>query len=383
MKFGLRTIVILLFLVLYISSLILLNSFFVGQQKKTNEAIRNIQFDEVLSSLSFEAKEDSIKAENLMIKFRESMALSRIIQNEAQVYSTVALLFVMLVSGFIFIKILYRVTGPLKELQSATAKIREGNFSIRLPETGIKEIRNLKQSFNQMSSELQSVQEKLLETEKDIIRKNLSRILAHEIKNPLTPIRLSIQRLEEKYYSEDPKFKEIFPESVDIISQEIGNLQNLAKSFSEFAKPLVPEFEIFCVNEIISENIKPYKHTSSIHFEPKVNCEIRFDKTHFYQVFTNLLQNAIDASEKSGKIVISLSESGSKIILKIADKGCGISKENLDKIFEPYFTKKKKGTGLGLALVKKLVEINESNIKVTSRQNEGTTFELMFPKVGL
>lgn len=379
MKFGLRTIVIILFLVLYLSSLLLLNSFFVGQQRKTNEAMRNIQFDEVLSSLTFKTSSDSVKAENLMIRFRESIAVSRIVQNEAQVYSAVALLFILLISGFIFIKIIYKVTGPLKELQNATATIRDGNFSIRLPETGIKEIRELKQSFNKMSEELHSVQEKLLKTEKDIIRKNLSRILAHEIKNPLTPIRLSIQRLEEKYYSEDPKFKDIFPESVSIITQEIDNLQNLAKSFSEFAKPLVPEFEVFCVNELISEIIKPYKHTSNIIFTPKEDCEIRFDKTHFYQVFTNLLQNAIDASEESEKITISLDTVHNKISLSISDEGCGISTQNLDKIFEPYFTKKKKGTGLGLALVKKLVEVNEAEIKVSSRENEGTTFELLFP----
>ena len=111
-----------------------------------------------------------------------------------------------------------------------------------------------------------------------------------------------------------------------------------------------------------------------------MNCVIRFDRTHFYQIITNLVQNAIDAYEKEGSILIEIKKTDINTIISISDFGKGINEMDINKIFEPYFTKKKKGTGLGLALVKKLVDVNNSNIIVTSKENEGSCFEIVIPK---
>ena len=380
LNFGIRSSIIILFLGLYLTSLLLINNYFVKQHGRTNQALKRIKLDESFADLDYGSEQDKKKARALVNRFRESLAETEMIRNESQIYSSVLLFLLMLFSIFIFILIFYKLTRPLKELQNATATIREGDFSVKLPETGIKEMRELKQSFNSMSRELDSVQHQLLKAEKEMIWKELSRILAHEIKNPLTPIQLSIQRLEEKYETDPEKFAEIFRESIVIINQEISNLQNLARSFSTFAKNLNPDFSIFNCRSFIEDIIKPYSNEFTISVQGPIETLIKFDQTHFYQIITNLVQNAIDASRNEKKINI-LIEEDDKVRVIIEDFGSGIEQEVLKKIFEPYYTRKKKGTGLGLALVNKLIEINQAEISVLSEPGKGSRFIISLERV--
>jgi nitrogen fixation/metabolism regulation signal transduction histidine kinase len=376
-RFSLRAIVILLFVALYITSLVILNSFFIAKQNETAAAFKNIEFDEALAKLQFDSKADSVKAGELMSRFRESVAATRMIHSETQIYSSLVLFVLMLLSIALFSFVLYQITRPLSELKEATASIRQGDFSVNLPTGGIPEIRELKHSFNSMSSELSTVQKKLIEAEKQLIWKELSRILAHEIKNPLTPIQLSVQRLEEKFECDREKFQQIFPQSMDIITQEVANLQKLAASFSSFAKNINPEKSEFCATEAIKEIVRPYQNDYNLSLEGDASCRIRWDRTHFYQVITNLLQNAIDASQPETPIVLKTEHRPQAVCIQIADKGKGIALEDVPKIFQPYFTRKKKGTGLGLALVHKLCEVNGAEISVESQVGSGTTFTIV------
>ena len=378
-KISFRGSIIILFIGLYLPSLLLLNAYFVKKNEDTNKVLQNIELSESLSDLNFQTAEDSLKAKKLLNQFNENMAARTFIQHETQIYSAVFLFILMLLSIFIFVLIFYRISNPLKKLQDATSQIAKGNFSLYLEETGFKEIKQLKRSFNSMSHELDSIQKKLLQAEKDAMWKGLSRILAHEIKNPLTPIQLSIQRLEEKYEIDKDNFYKIFPESVNIINQEINNLKKLAKTFSNFAKNIQPEFSEFYPKIMINEIVNSYKHNYDIIVSGD-SCKIVFDRQHFYQIITNLLQNAVDACTEEGRIIISiLCDQNINIIVQ--DNGKGIAKEDLDKVFEPYYTNKKKGTGLGLALVKKLVEINNGKISAKSIIGEGSKFEIILEKV--
>jgi two-component system nitrogen regulation sensor histidine kinase NtrY len=379
-NFGIRSSIIILFLGLYLTSLLLINNYFVKQHGRTNQALKRIKLDEAFADLDYGSEEDSKKARELVNRFRESLAETEMIRNESQIYSSVLLFLLMLFSIFIFILIFYIITRPLKELQNATATIREGDFSVKLPETGIKEMRELKQSFNSMSRELDSVQHQLLKAEKEMIWKELSRILAHEIKNPLTPIQLSIQRLEEKYETDPEKFNKIFRESIEIINQEISNLQNLARSFSTFAKNLNPDLSIFNCVTFIEDIVKPYSNEFQISIQGSRDILIKFDQTHFYQIITNLVQNAIDASRDEKRISITVKEDDQVKVI-IEDFGAGIEAEELEKIFEPYYTRKKKGTGLGLALVNKLIEINQAEISVISEPGKGSRFIISMERV--
>ncbi len=375
-RFGFRLSVIVLFLALYLSSLLVLNNFFNHKLEQINKTFKSMNFQKALSELSYETEADRRNAGELINRFNETSMSIGVIKRETKIYSALFLTFLMFVSIVIFVLIFSVISHPLKELQNATAKIRKGDFSVNLKESGFKEIRQLKQSFNSMSRELDNVQKKLLKAEKEMIWKEFSRILAHEIKNPLTPIQLSIQRLEDKFITDEKKFYEIFPEAVKIINQEINNLHNLAKSFSNFAKSATPEYSEFNPKDVIEDIIRPYIHKYEIRLEGFQNCLIKFDQIHFYQIITNLLQNAIDVSLPDEPININIIKN-ENILIQIIDNGKGISEEDLPRIFEPYFSKKKKGLGLGLALVKKLVEINKSKIKVESELEKGTKFKII------
>ncbi len=381
LKLGIRSSVILLFLLLYLPSLLILNNFFINKQLDTNKAFKDLNFTESLSGLSFKLDSDSLQARELLNKFNEAIAATDMMQHETQIYSSVFLFLMMILSIIVFIIIFYKITRPLKDLHVATAKIRQGDFSVKIPEKGIKEIKQLKQSFNLMSQELNQTQQKLIEAEKQALWKELSRILAHEIKNPLTPIQLSLQRLEEKYLENMEKFKEIFPESLQIINQEIKNLQTLARSFSSFAKNIDADLRTFDPCQIIHDIAKSYMHRFQIKVESEDNCRINFDETHFYQIITNILQNAIDASDSDEKILITIKNIDQYVRIEIIDKGKGIPTKDIDKIFEPYFTNKAKGTGLGLALVKKLIDLNNADISIKSEMNRGSTVKLLIKSV--
>jgi len=375
-KLNLRTIVVMLFICLYMGSLILFNNFFIHQQKKFSLAMEESQIGDKISRLKFSTHQDSLLAKEHLNEFQEILASVKYLQNETQIYSAIVFFFLMIFSIAAFSFILYKITEPLKELNHATIQIRNGDFNVRLSTKGIPEMKQLKQSFNRMSRELEIVQQKLLNAEKEVMWKELSRVLAHEIKNPLTPIQLSIQRLEDKFESDPDKFRKIFPEAASVINQEINNLRDLVKSFSDFARPQEAEVSVFNPGEYIQEIIKSYQHRYKIITELE-SVEFRFDQTHFYQIVTNILQNAIEASPPDETITIKLFLSKSFLVLQVIDKGHGINKDDLPRIFEPYFSRKRTGTGLGLALVKKLVEANGAYIRVHSKPGEGTTFEII------
>lgn len=378
---GLRTFIFALYVILSISSLIVLNQYFLFKHNQIETGFNKIQFDESLHKLSFGSPADSVAANALMLRYRESLMTIKIALKETQTYSILILIGLIIVSGILFTLILFWLSKPLVELKEATDQIRQGNFSVHLPESGIFEMKELKGSFNRMSHELETTQKRLLVAEKEMIWKDLSRILAHEIKNPLTPIQLAVQRLEEKQELEPEKVSDMLPDTLKIIQQEIENLRLLAQDFSSFAKIAQPQFETFDPSESAKEILSSYQDVMQLKLNLEPNHLIRFDRTHFYQVLTNILQNAIDASPDDGVIEISVTGNKSFVILSVKDYGCGIEPDDMNRIFEPYFSRKNRGTGLGLALVKRLVEANQSVIRAKSKAGEGSEFILIIEDV--
>lgn len=376
-KLGIRSIVISVFIILYASSMMILNNFFVEKQNETSKILQNLSIDEEIAKLKFKSSSDSLQAIEISSKVNQSLAGIKMIQNETKIYSSLILFLLMITSVICFIIVFYIIMKPLRELQLATEKIRKGDFNVYLMPKGMSEVKLLARSFNEMSRELESIQQKLLIAQKEMIWKDLARILTHEIKNPLTPIQLSMQRLEEKFETDPVKFNEIFRDSIAIIYQEIGNLQNLVQSFSSFAKDARPNPSVFDASNSLNEILRPYVNDYNIDFNLVENKKISFDQTHFYQIVTNIFQNAIESSGPQSKIKVSLYNSHSFVILSIKDEGSGIDPADLPRIFEPYFTRKSKGTGLGLALVKKLCDANHANVRVKSVLGKGTEFEII------
>lgn len=374
---SMRARIIILFLIVSIGGLVFLNMVFQKNNQNSQKILKTLELSAQMRELEFKSEKDLKAAENIMknhdaAKARLSMAL-----NSSLFVSSVVLVFIILLSTGIFIVVVLRISKPLTELKNATEQIRKGNFSVHLPENGISDMKELKASFNLMSRELETIQTRLLLAEKEMIWKDLSRILAHEIKNPLTPIQLVAQRLEERMESDPQKVCDILPESISIISQEIENLRLLAQDFSNYAKVSQPTKEELLPATLIQEIVKSYSQDYKIELELADDMNILFDKTHFYQIITNILQNAIDATGDEGQIRIRLYGERSYVVLSIEDEGKGIHSEDLSRIFEPYFSRKSKGTGLGLALVKKLCDANGAVIRVKSKPGVGSTFTLI------
>jgi nitrogen fixation/metabolism regulation signal transduction histidine kinase len=376
-KTGLRTRIFLLFLVVSIGGLMVLNNVFQSKHANIHEALEVMELSGHLREIRQYSHEDSLKAQALMRNFNEAKQWLNIALSDSRTMSSVVLLIIIVASTAIFLIVLSRISKPLRELKNATDQIRSGNFSVHMPETGIPEMRELKGSFNVMSRELEAVQNRLLVAEKEMIWKDLSRILAHEIKNPLTPIQLAIQRLEERLETDPERVKDILRESISIITQEIENLRLLAQDFSNYAKVNQPALEPLNPAVSIREIVKSYVQDFEIILELDEELQVNFDKTHFYQIITNILQNAIDACEEPQPINIRLYRERSFAVLSIKDQGKGIESADLQRIFEPYFSKKNKGTGLGLALVKKLCDANSTIIRVKSKPGEGSEFILI------
>lgn len=376
-RLALHTRIIVLFLLITISGLVLLNMVFQAKQDEIHGAIGRMELSERLRSIRHYNAEDSLKAGEIMREYDAAKALLNISLGNSRVVTSVVLFLVIIASSLIFIVSIIRISKPLRELKHATDQIRQGNYSVHLPETGISEMRELKNSFNVMSRELESTQTKLLLAEKEMIWKDLSRILAHEIKNPLTPIQLVIQRLQERLETDPGSITDILPESVSIITQEIENLRLLAQDFSNYAKASQPARELFNPALLIREIIKSYAQNYDIRLELAEDLQVFFDKTHFYQVITNILQNAIDASLDAKPITIKMYGERSYVVICVQDQGVGIESKDLARIFEPYFSMKTKGTGLGLALVKKLCEANNAIVRVKSKAGEGSEFTLI------
>jgi two-component system, NtrC family, nitrogen regulation sensor histidine kinase NtrY len=375
-RFGLRTIVILLYLALFTAGLVLIYQYQENRRNELSKEISSLNLNEFMGEIVEDKPEYTENARAILCHLNEIKATIEIGNRQAAVYSVVYLILVLVISLTLFLWAIYTLTNPLAKFSKAASEIARGNFDIQLKESGTWELKDAQRSFNLMSTQLQKTQTKLLEAEKLSIWKQFSRMLAHEIKNPLTPIRLSIERLIEKRGS--PKFEQVLDRCISIVSQEVDNLQNLALNFSNFAKDVPVNQKRFNILEQIRGITRSYDDRVEIIVTGE-DFAIEFDTLHFYQILTNVIQNAIDAAGQDEALELKLNSSERS--LEIIDHGPGIEANYIEKIFEPYFTKKKKGIGLGLALVKKLTNTNHAEINVTSQVGEGSNFIIKFDKL--
>jgi len=370
---GIRSYFIIVFIVIFGMSIIFINNYFLNQQEEIKNSYENIDASKLINELRLDTSQDSLLAKELHNNINTLKAQTKTTLIKVKSYSWMIISLIAFTAFFFFIFLIMKFSKPIIELQKATELIQRGFYDINLPEKGIWELKELKKSFNTMSKELTNTQEKLVESEKQAIWKDLSRALAHEIKNPLTPIQLTLQRLEEKYDDKE-KFYAYFPQATEVIHNEIQNLLSISRNFSTFAKLVVPQKSAFSPKETLLNIIESYSSDFQINTAFNTDKLAHFDQDHFYQIITNLLQNAIDASQRKTPIDVSLKEEHNLLIVCIEDYGIGIEREDISRIYNPYFTKKTNGSGIGLALVKKFIEANGSTIFVNSQVGIGTKF---------
>jgi two-component system nitrogen regulation sensor histidine kinase NtrY len=302
-------------------------------------------------------------------------------------FSFPILLLAILVSFFLA----EEIVRPIFNLEEATERVAQGDFSIRILSRSGDELSNLIQSFNRMVSELEISKKKLLQAEKIAAWQEIAKRLAHEIKNPLTPIKLSAERIQKKYEEENqgnPKeLKKVIESSVSAIIGEVQNLNKLLKDFSDFAKLPEPKRENVNLKKLIREAVALYRTTApNIRFDIKnidQNTTVFIDYNQFKQVFTNLIINALQAMPGGGLIFIRADlvkkEKTNYCRIQVQDSGDGIDEAIKQSIFDPYFTTKKGGAGLGLSIVERIVFDHKGNIWFESQKGRGTTFFIDIP----
>ncbi|MDA9152813.1 ATP-binding protein [Candidatus Pelagibacter sp.] len=312
-----------------------------------------------------------------------------------------AIIYIIIVSLLLFISISIairfssRFFRSINNLILASTSIGEGNLDIKVPEIKTdKDLEILNKNFNQMIKRLKDQQEKLIINERHEAWGNLARKLAHEIKNPLTPIQLTIDRLKNRYSSElDQKNKENFNENLMIINNQIKQIEKLVNEFSDFARMPKPIFQNNDLIRLINDNIKLLQEldrTIQIDFIHN-NSELFFkgDKEQLSRAFLNLIKNSIESIKQKNekvvnfqkKITIELNEIDNHINLIINDNGIGFKNlsYNIKEILNPYFTTKKEGTGLGLSIVNKIINDHNGSIEFISKE-DGATIKIVFIK---
>jgi len=295
-------------------------------------------------------------------------------------YSLGIVIIMIILTGSIFLFLFMIITQPLTRLLAATEQLKGGDFDFQIKESAYSPLNDLIIAFNNMVYELNQSKERLIEAEKQTIWQEMARAMAHEIKNPLTPIRLAAQRLEMKYYEKAENLPEILEKSLRIVNEEVDNLQSLVTAFSGFAKMPEAQFENYDLNQQLRDISDQYSDDARIDLNLDENLkEIYADTMQMKQVLVNLIQNAIQACDKEAHIEVSTSVQNQSCAIDIKDHGKGISEIDLTKIFEPYFTTKKKGTGLGLAIVRRIIRQHGGEIKATSVLGEGSIFKINFP----
>ncbi|MDR0451563.1 MAG: HAMP domain-containing protein [Treponema sp.] len=293
----------------------------------------------------------------------------------------------LLMTVIVAISFTRRVAQPLVELAEATRRVAAGDFSIQILSRPGDELATLISSFNTMVHDLQKSQDALMKAEKVSLWQSVAQQFAHEIKNPLTPIRLSAERVLRRWRNDPGRIGEILESSMMGIVQEVEGLSGLLTEFRTLSRPIEPSQTWTALKAAVEECLAPYRNSyPNVRFDTsRMDPEVRvkMDPRHISQVVSNLVLNAADSMERRGTVEIRsdlVKKRESRFCrLSIQDSGKGIPPENREKVFTPYFTTKESGTGLGLPIVERIVNDYGGSIWFNSAAGAGATFFIDFP----
>lgn len=275
------------------------------------------------------------------------------------------------------------ITRSLKTISEKITETRldKQNKKIDIGDVS-EEIYTLVEAYNSMIDELEESAVKLATSEREQAWREMAKQVAHEIKNPLTPMRLSVQSFQRKFDPNDPDIHKKVEEYSNTLINQIDTMSSIASAFSNFAKMPAQQNETLNVPKIVKLALDIFNEGYVMFSSEKEEILAKFDRTQLIRVVTNLVKNAIHATEgvKNPAVLVSVTEEEENVCISISDNGAGISEENREKIFEPKFTTKSSGMGLGLAMVKNIVENYNGSITFTSKINKGTIFKVHFPK---
>ena len=316
---------------------------------------------------------------------RELVQLTQQILKTSVAVAAAALFVGLLVSFWISA----RITKPVEELAEGAREVATGRWDTRIEVRGSDEVGQLAIAFNDMTRTLASQKERLLQTERVAAWRELARRLAHELRNPLFPMQITIENLQKARRLDAKQFLEVFQESTATLKAELANLNSIVGRFSDFSKMPAPKFGRVNVNEVLRNAVRLFEPQFTAVGKPTITQEpfltdplpdIDADPDMLHRAFQNLVLNAMDAMPAGGTLTLRTSEHDGNVRIEVADTGKGLTHEECKRLFTPYYTTKQMGTGLGLAIVQSVVSDHHGNISVTSEEGRGTTFRIDLPQ---
>lgn len=278
-----------------------------------------------------------------------------------------------------------RVSRPVEELAAAAESVAAGRWDVSVPERGRGELTVLARSFNHMTAQLAAQRERLVQTERVAAWRELARRLAHELKNPLFPLQLTVENLARSRTLPEAEFNEVFDESTRTLSMEIANLKTIIGRFSDFSRMPKPELESIDAAAVVERVRALYESACgpNITLRAEVAPEsmpLSADPELLHRALSNLVLNAMDAMPGGGIVTIAARPAGDAIEFRVSDTGEGLTPEECERLFTPYYTTKEHGTGLGLAIAQSVIADHAGTIAVESRSGAGATFIITLPK---
>jgi two-component system, NtrC family, nitrogen regulation sensor histidine kinase NtrY len=338
--------------------------------------------DATITTIPLRGRDNQLLAILLVENSRADLvALKKYIQGTAAIVGVAGVLLGLLLSFWTA----SRVTRPLRSLTSSVRQVAVGNWDARATVSSSDEIGQLARDFNGMTEQLVEQRDRMIQAERVAAWRELARRLAHELKNPLFPLQITIENLQRARDAPPEQFDEVFRESTSTLLAELGHLKTIIGRFSDFAKMPAPQLEPVNVNQIAREVIQLFDAQLQAPGRPQVKAtvqlapdagEVPADTDQLRRALHNLVLNALDAMPNGGELVLRTSRHDNKVAIEISDDGEGLTPEECDRLFTPYYTTKQHGTGLGLAIVQSVVSDHKGTITVHSELGKGTTFRI-------
>jgi nitrogen fixation/metabolism regulation signal transduction histidine kinase len=282
-----------------------------------------------------------------------------------------------------------RITKPVEELAVAAREVASGHWGARIDVRTADEVGQLATAFNDMTRTLSVQKERLLQTERVAAWRELARRLAHELRNPLFPLQITVENLQRARQLDDEQFREVFAESTATLKAELANLNSIVARFSDFSKMPTPKFTRVNVNETLRDALRLFDAQFNEVGKPAISRElflkedlpeIDADSELLHRAFQNLVLNALDAMPAGGTLTLRTADYDGRIRIEISDTGTGLTSEESARLFTPYYTTKQQGTGLGLAIVQAIVSDHHGTVALLSEEGRGTTARIELPQ---
>jgi nitrogen fixation/metabolism regulation signal transduction histidine kinase len=282
-----------------------------------------------------------------------------------------------------------RITRPIEQLVDGARDVASGRWDRHIDLRGRDEVGQLAGAFNEMTHTLASQKERLVQAERVAAWRELARRLAHELRNPLFPLQITVENLQRARQLSQDQFQEVFNESTTTLKAELSNLNAIVNRFSDFSKMPTPKFTRVRINEALKDAMRLFEPQFNAVGKPPIATELLLadglpdidaDPDLLHKAFQNLILNALDAMPAGGTLRLNTAEKDGKVRIEVSDTGKGLTPEECSRLFTPYYTTKQLGTGLGLAIVQSVISDHHGTISVSSEEGRGTTFRIDLPQ---